>query len=127
LFWNDEAETAMYATQILEYGYPKVHGPNNTAMKAEPGIIIPQKAWRARRLLGSFREKSHYQGFVFDVEDCPVNNIPSLAETPIFKLTHQFRIRIGEDPKSRLVIFIWKPGKPPVRRALRHGARASGR
>jgi hypothetical protein len=30
LMWNDEAETAMYATRILQYGYPKVHdGKNN--------------------------------------------------------------------------------------------------
>ena len=29
LLWQDEAETAMFATRILEYGYPKVHGPKN--------------------------------------------------------------------------------------------------
>jgi len=29
LFWNDEGETAMFATRIMEYGYPKVHGVNN--------------------------------------------------------------------------------------------------
>ncbi len=27
--WNDEAETAMYATSILSHGYPKVHDGNN--------------------------------------------------------------------------------------------------
>jgi hypothetical protein len=29
LLWQDEAETAMFATRILEYGYPRVHGPGN--------------------------------------------------------------------------------------------------
>ena len=29
LLWNDEAETAMYATRIMEYGYPKVHDGKN--------------------------------------------------------------------------------------------------
>ncbi|MDD5355958.1 MAG: hypothetical protein PHY56_05450 [Candidatus Omnitrophica bacterium] len=29
LLWNDEAETAMYATRILNYGYPKVHDGRN--------------------------------------------------------------------------------------------------
>jgi len=30
LLWNDEAETAMFATRILEYGYPKAHDGRNT-------------------------------------------------------------------------------------------------
>lgn len=29
LLWNDEAETAMFAKRILEYGYPKVHDGKN--------------------------------------------------------------------------------------------------
>jgi hypothetical protein len=29
LLWQDEAETAMFGQRILEYGYPKVHGPRN--------------------------------------------------------------------------------------------------
>jgi hypothetical protein len=29
LFWQDEGETAMFATRILEVGYPKVHGTPN--------------------------------------------------------------------------------------------------
>ena len=29
LLWNDEAETAMYATRILDYGYPKIHDGKN--------------------------------------------------------------------------------------------------
>ncbi len=29
LLWQDEAETVMFATRILEYGYPKVHGERN--------------------------------------------------------------------------------------------------
>jgi len=29
LLWHDEGDTAMFATRILEVGYPKVHGPRN--------------------------------------------------------------------------------------------------
>lgn len=29
LLWNDEAETVMFATRVLEYGYPKVHDGKN--------------------------------------------------------------------------------------------------
>jgi hypothetical protein len=29
LLWNDEAETAMFATRVLQYGYPKVHDGKN--------------------------------------------------------------------------------------------------
>ncbi|MBW7957409.1 MAG: hypothetical protein H3C68_05895 [Deltaproteobacteria bacterium] len=29
LLWNDEGDTAMFATRILEYGYPKVHDGKN--------------------------------------------------------------------------------------------------
>jgi hypothetical protein len=29
LLWQDEAETAMFGRRVLEYGYPKVHGPRN--------------------------------------------------------------------------------------------------
>jgi hypothetical protein len=29
LFWHDEGDTAMFATRILEAGYPKVHGARN--------------------------------------------------------------------------------------------------
>jgi len=30
LFWYDESETAMFGRRVLEYGYPRVHGPRNT-------------------------------------------------------------------------------------------------
>lgn len=30
LLWNDEAETAMFGTRVLQYGYPKVHDGKNT-------------------------------------------------------------------------------------------------
>lgn len=30
LLWHDEADTAMFGRRILDYGYPKVHGPVNT-------------------------------------------------------------------------------------------------
>lgn len=29
LIWNDEGETVMYGSRVLEYGFPKVHGPKN--------------------------------------------------------------------------------------------------
>jgi hypothetical protein len=29
LFWQDEGEVAMFATRVLEYGYPKIHGDRN--------------------------------------------------------------------------------------------------
>src|SRR6266542_6993459 len=30
LIWNDESETIMMATRVLEFGYPKVHDGKNT-------------------------------------------------------------------------------------------------
>jgi hypothetical protein len=35
LLWNDEAETAMYATRILHYGYPKIHDGKNVVYLLE--------------------------------------------------------------------------------------------
>ena len=35
LLWNDEAETAMYATRILDYGYPKIHDGKNVVYLLE--------------------------------------------------------------------------------------------
>lgn len=29
LIWNDESDTVMFGQRVLEYGYPKVHGPRN--------------------------------------------------------------------------------------------------
>ena len=29
LLWHDESETAMFASRILDYGYPKIHGERN--------------------------------------------------------------------------------------------------
>lgn len=29
LLWHDESETAMFATRVLHYGYPKIHGERN--------------------------------------------------------------------------------------------------
>lgn len=29
LFWNDEGDTAIFGKQILQYGYPKIHGVKN--------------------------------------------------------------------------------------------------
>jgi len=35
LFWNDEGETVMYGARVLEYGFPKVHGPRNTVYELD--------------------------------------------------------------------------------------------
>jgi hypothetical protein len=29
LLWHDESETAVFAERVLDYGYPKIHGPKN--------------------------------------------------------------------------------------------------
>lgn len=39
LLWNDEAETAMFATRVLEFGYPKVHDGKNVVNIAPLGHI----------------------------------------------------------------------------------------
>lgn len=38
LLWHDEAETAMFARRVLEYGYPKVHAGKNVVFS-----IFPQR------------------------------------------------------------------------------------
>lgn len=43
LLWQDEAETAMYATRILEHGYPVVHGPRNVVYEFGPDIALGVK------------------------------------------------------------------------------------
>ena len=43
LFWSDEAETAMFGTRVLEYGYPKVHGPRNVCYQFGPNIALGVK------------------------------------------------------------------------------------
>ena len=44
LLWNDEGDTAMFATRILEVGYPKVHGPGNVLYEfgAEASVGIDE-------------------------------------------------------------------------------------
>ena len=43
LIWNDESETAMFATRVLEYGYPKVHDGKNMISLAETGAEVSDK------------------------------------------------------------------------------------
>jgi hypothetical protein len=43
LFWADEAETAMFGRRVLEYGYPKVHGPRNVVYQFGPHIALGVK------------------------------------------------------------------------------------
>lgn len=104
---NYEAPVYMYylGSRVL-LGYTRAEQARD--LMEQPDIIIPRMLWEGRPLLHRFRDRAPYQRLVFDVEDFPVNNIPSLAESPIFGYSHQFRTRIGEDEESRLVIFIRK-------------------
>ena len=43
LFWSDEADTAMFGTRVLEFGYPKVHGPDNVVYQFGPDIALGVK------------------------------------------------------------------------------------
>jgi hypothetical protein len=43
LIWNDEAETVMYGTRILEYGYPKVHGRRNVVLELNAPVHVGLK------------------------------------------------------------------------------------
>ena len=43
LLWQDEAETAVFATRVLEYGYPKVHGRRNVVYEFGPNIALGVK------------------------------------------------------------------------------------
>ena len=43
LFWSDEADTAMFGARVLEYGYPKVHGPDNVVYQFGPDIALGVK------------------------------------------------------------------------------------
>ncbi len=112
---NYEAPVYMYylRSRVL-LGYTRTEKARD--MKTQPDIIIPRMTWKGRPLLHSFREETAYQAVVLDVQDFPTNNIPSLAESPIFHYSHQFRTRLAEDEESRLMIFIRKGGRGPRRR-----------
>jgi len=43
LFWSDEADTAMFGSRVLEYGYPKVHGPKNVSYQFGSNIALGVK------------------------------------------------------------------------------------
>jgi len=43
LMWQDEGETAMFATRVLEYGYPRVHGPRNVLYEFGTNIALGVK------------------------------------------------------------------------------------
>jgi hypothetical protein len=40
LLWQDEAETVMFATRVLEHGYPKVHGERNVLYEFGSNIAV---------------------------------------------------------------------------------------
>jgi len=40
LLWQDEAETIMFGTRVLEYGYPKVHGERNVLYEFGSNIAV---------------------------------------------------------------------------------------
>ncbi|MEE2678404.1 MAG: hypothetical protein VX546_07500 [Myxococcota bacterium] len=43
LLWADEAETALFAERVRDYGYPKVHGPRNVVYQFGPNIAVGVK------------------------------------------------------------------------------------
>ena len=43
LLWNDEAETAMYAERILDFGYPKVHDGKNVVFELQSTLDVGLK------------------------------------------------------------------------------------
>jgi hypothetical protein len=43
LLWQDEAETVMFGTRVLEYGYPKVHGEPNVLYEFGSNIAVGVK------------------------------------------------------------------------------------
>ena len=43
LLWADEAETAMFARHVAQYGYPKVHGGRNVVYQFGPNIAVGVK------------------------------------------------------------------------------------
>ncbi len=43
LFWHDEGDTAMFATRILEEGYPKVHGARNVLYESGAPLSVGVK------------------------------------------------------------------------------------
>jgi hypothetical protein len=43
LLWQDEAETAMFASRVVEYGYPKVHGDRNVLYEFGGNIAVGVK------------------------------------------------------------------------------------
>ena len=43
LLWNDEAETAMYAERILDFGYPKIHDGKNVIFELQAPLAVGLK------------------------------------------------------------------------------------
>jgi hypothetical protein len=43
LLWQDEGETVMFATRVVEYGYPKVHGDRNVLYEFGSNIAVGVK------------------------------------------------------------------------------------
>ena len=43
VLWQDEAETAMFATRVIEVGYPKVHGARNVLYEFGSNIAVGVK------------------------------------------------------------------------------------
>ena len=43
VLWQDEAETAMFATRVIEFGYPKVHGDRNVLYEFGSNIAVGVK------------------------------------------------------------------------------------
>jgi hypothetical protein len=43
VLWQDEGETAVFAERVLEYGYPKVHGPRNVLYEFGGNVAVGVK------------------------------------------------------------------------------------
>ena len=43
LLWQDEGETAMFASRVVDHGYPKVHGAKNVVYEFGPNIALGVK------------------------------------------------------------------------------------
>jgi hypothetical protein len=62
LLWNDEAETALYAKQILTFGYPKVHDGKNVIYLIWDGMSVCYK-YKYDAYIGSVWGQYYYCAF----------------------------------------------------------------
>jgi hypothetical protein len=78
LLWQDEAETVMFGTRVLEYGYPKVHGERNVLYEAVPGVLWARGA-------GDFNAKTARLRLPFALAGAAGLSLWALALMPVFR------------------------------------------